>query len=30
MTSRAPYDAVIDRMDAVMDQIEAILEDREG
>ena len=30
MTSRAPYDAVIDRMDAVMDQIEMILENREG
>ena len=30
MTSRAPYDAVIDRMDAVMDQIEGILENREG
>ena len=30
MTSRAPYDAVIDRMDKVMDQIEAILESREG
>ena len=30
MTSRAPYDAVIDRMDAVMDEIESILENREG
>ncbi len=30
MTSRAPYDAVIDRMDAVMDQIEGILKNREG
>ena len=30
MTTRAPYDAVIDRMDAVMDQIEAILDTREG
>ena len=30
MTSRAPYDAVIDRMDAVMDQIESILESRGG
>ena len=30
MTSRAPYDAVIDRMDAVMDQIELILENRGG
>jgi oligoendopeptidase F len=30
MTSRAPYDAVIDRMDAVMDEIEAILDVREG
>ena len=30
MTTRAPYDAVIDRMDAVMDQIEAILDMREG
>ena len=30
MTSRAPYDAVIDRMDAVMDQIEGILENRDG
>ena len=30
MTSRAPYDAVIDRMDAVMDEIEAILDTREG
>jgi len=27
MTSRAPYDAVIDRMDDVMDQIEEILEE---
>jgi oligoendopeptidase F len=30
MTSRAPYDSVIDRMDKVMDQIEAILENRGG
>ena len=30
MTTRAPYDAVIDRMDVVMDQIEAILDTREG
>ena len=30
MTTREPYDAVIDRMDAVMDQIEAILDTREG
>ena len=30
MTSRAPYDAVIDRMDKVMDQIEAILEKPRG
>ena len=30
MTTRQPYDAVIDRMDAVMDQIEAILDTREG
>ena len=30
MTTRAPYDAVIDRMDAVMDQIEAILDTRES
>ena len=30
MTTRAPYDAVIDRMNAVMDQIEAILDTREG
>lgn len=30
MSSRKPYDAVIDRMDAVMDEIEAILDAREG
>jgi len=30
MSTRAPYDAVIDRMDAVMDEIEAILDKREG
>ena len=30
MTSAAPYNAVIDRMDAVMDEIEAILDAREG
>ncbi len=30
MSSREPYDAVIDRMDAVMDEIEAILDAREG
>jgi oligoendopeptidase F len=29
MSTRAPYDAVIDRMDAVMDEIETILE-RQG
>ncbi len=30
MTSPAPYNAVIDRMDAVMDEIETILDAREG
>lgn len=30
MTSPAPYNAVIDRMDRVMDEIEAILDAREG
>jgi len=30
MTTPAPYNAVIDRMDAVMDEIEAILDSSEG
>ena len=30
MTTAAPYNAVIDRMDGVMDKIEAILNAREG